>query len=69
MFFYGVIGGIGCGINYMVPLVCAWDHFPNKKGLMTGIIVGAYGFGSFIYTRIAKEIINPEGERANVPSG
>jgi len=54
MFFYGVIGGIGCGINYMVPLVCAWDHFPNRKGLMTGIIVGAYGFGSFLYSRIAK---------------
>tara|TARA_B110000285_G_C15057436_1_gene580398 strand:- start:916 stop:1077 length:162 start_codon:yes stop_codon:yes gene_type:complete len=46
---YGIMCGIGVGITYFVPLVCAWEYFPERKGLVTGIIVGAYGFGAFIY--------------------
>lgn len=37
--------------------------------MVTGIIVGAYGFGSFIYSRLAKEIVNFNNEKPNVPSG
>jgi len=48
--FFGCMGGLGCGINYIIPMVCAWEYFPEKKGLCTGILVGAYGLGSFIYT-------------------
>lgn len=46
---YGIMCGIGVGITYFIPLVCAWEYFPERKGLVTGIIIGAYGFGSFIY--------------------
>ena len=49
-FFYGFLSGIGCGINYFVPVVCNWEHFPERKGLMTGIMVGSYGIGSAIWT-------------------
>ena len=50
VFFYGVISAIGCGMNYFVPMVCAWEYFPNRKGLTTGILESAYGAGSFIWT-------------------
>jgi OFA family oxalate/formate antiporter-like MFS transporter len=53
LFFYGVMTGIGSGICYMVPMVCAWEHFPNNKGFATGVNLGAYGMGSFIFTRVA----------------
>ena len=46
---YGVMSGIGCGMNYLIPLVCCWEWFPHKKGLITGIMVGSYGFSSFIF--------------------
>lgn len=62
VFFYGALSGVGCGINYFVPLICSWEHFPEKKGLITGIMVGSYGLGSFIYTQISTKIVNPLNE-------
>jgi MFS transporter, OFA family, oxalate/formate antiporter len=56
---YGGLSGFGCSINYMIPLVCSWEYFPNKRGLVTGIIVGSYGLGSFIFTQISTHIANP----------
>ena len=66
---YGVIGALGCGLLYMVPLICAWDYFPESRGLVTGIILSAYGLGSFAYTLIAQAIVNPENSDAVIPSG
>jgi hypothetical protein len=45
---------------YFVPLVCAWEYFPHKKGLMTGIIIGAYGFGSFFFSLLSTKLVNPD---------
>lgn len=67
--FYGVIGALGCGICYMVPLVTATRWYPERKGMMTGIIVAAFGGGSAIYTIISKHIVNPETKGATVSSG
>lgn len=53
----------------MIPLVTAIEWFPERKGLMSGIIIGSYGLGSFIYTLLAKAIVNPENKAADVPSG
>ena len=46
---YCGLNGLGCGTCYFVALICSWEYFPNKKGLVTGIILGGYGFGSFIF--------------------
>ena len=50
IFFYGGFSGVGGGIMYMQPLICGWEHFPNNKGLITGITIGSYGMGSFIFS-------------------
>ena len=44
---YAGFNGIGCGMCYMVPLICGWEYFPKKRGLVTGIVISAYGFGAF----------------------
>lgn len=44
----------------MVPIVISWKHFPERKGLITGVILGCYGFGSFIYSQISRAICNPD---------
>ena len=61
------MSGIGCGMNYLIPLVCCWEWFPDKKGLMTGIIVGSFGAGSFIFIQVATFIVNPDNEDATIP--
>ena len=66
---YGVVGAAGCGILYMVPLVIGWQHFPKRKGLVTGMILSADGMGTFFYTLIAQNIVNPDNELPDVDSG
>lgn len=66
---YTGMNGLGCGTCYMVPLVCAWEYFPEKKGLMTGIIIGAYGFGSFGFSLLSTHLVNPTGANPDIVDG
>ena len=42
------------------------EYFPDRKGLVTGIIVGSYGLGSFIFNLVATKIVNPTGASADI---
>jgi hypothetical protein len=64
------IGGAGIGfcvkhffnIKYLSPLRLAWKHFPERKGMITGIIMTGFGIGTSILNYISKNIINPNNE-------
>jgi OFA family oxalate/formate antiporter-like MFS transporter len=56
---YASLFGIGIGFSYLTPLMCAWNHYPQKKGLVTGIILGSFGLGSFIFDLLSTYICNP----------
>jgi MFS transporter, OFA family, oxalate/formate antiporter len=43
---YGGIGGLGCGMVYVVPGACITKWFPEERGLANGVILGGYGLGS-----------------------
>jgi MFS transporter, OFA family, oxalate/formate antiporter len=43
---YGVIGGIGLGMGYIVPITVLVKWFPDRRGLITGIAVAGFGAGS-----------------------
>ena len=47
---YGVMGGVGMGFTYSTTIACAQKWYPHKKGLITGIIVSALGFGGVLFT-------------------
>lgn len=59
IFTYGILFGIGLGLCYTAPIVCAVRWFPTKSGLVTGIIVGGFGCGAFVFGYIASWIVNP----------
>ncbi len=63
---YGILGGIGNGMSYMIPLVCTWEYFPKRRGLVTGIIVSGYGLGSFISAQGSTLLVNPESKNATI---
>lgn len=50
----------------MVTLVCSWEHFPERRGLVTGIIEAAYGLGSFIFAQISSRIVNPNNDQPTI---
>jgi hypothetical protein len=61
---YALIGAFGSGMNYFVPLVCAWNYFPEHKGRITGVLMSAYGISSFFLTMLSTAIVNPNDEKA-----
>ena len=58
---YGVIGGIGLGFAYIVPVAVMVKWFPDKRGLMTGIAVGGFGAGALVTAPIATRLIQSVG--------
>lgn len=43
-FGYGVVGGAGAGLGYLLPVNVLLKWFPDKKGMATGLAI--MGFGS-----------------------
>ncbi len=58
---YGVIGGIGLGLGYIIPVAVLVKWFPDKRGLMTGIAVGGFGAGALVTAPIATRLIASVG--------
>jgi OFA family oxalate/formate antiporter-like MFS transporter len=58
---YGVIGGVGLGFSYIVPISVLVKWFPDRRGLMTGIAVGGFGAGALVTAPIATRLIQSVG--------
>jgi MFS transporter, OFA family, oxalate/formate antiporter len=42
----GLLGGIGVGLAYLVPITTGMLWFPRQKGLVTGVAVAGFGGGA-----------------------
>lgn len=71
MFTFAVILSIGVSLCYFPPLVAGWQWLPERKGLVTGIILGAFGLGSFVFSLVSIYVVNPTNELPTVvaPNG
>lgn len=58
---YGVIGGIGVGIAYGVPVAVAARWFPDRRGLAVGLTVLGFGFSAFVTANLADVLIDAYG--------
>ena len=58
---YGVIGGIGVGFGYIVPIAVLVKWFPDRRGLITGIAVGGFGAGALVTAPVATRLIQSVG--------
>ena len=57
----GVIVGAADGIAYIISLTNCIKWFPEKKGLVSGLSIGAYGLGSLIFKYINSGIMSSKG--------
>ncbi len=60
---YGVISGFGLGFAYIVPIAMLLKWFPDKRGLITGLAVGGFGFGAVLTSPVAQWLIEQDPER------
>ena len=58
---YGLIGGIGLGFGYIVPVSVLVKWFPDRRGLITGIAVGGFGAGALVTAPLATQLIQSVG--------
>lgn len=59
IFFYGVVFGVAIGFAYFIPMICGWEFFPTRRGMVSGVTLGGFGFGSFVFGFIAMALANP----------
>lgn len=54
---YGLLGGMGLGLGYIVPVATLVKWFPDRRGMITGIAVAGFGAGALITAPIASRLI------------
>jgi len=59
----GVCVGAGNGFAYVVPMAVGSKWFPDKRGLIVGLMVGGYGAGSGVFGPVASKLIEMIGWR------
>ncbi|HEU5382888.1 MAG TPA: MFS transporter, partial [Ktedonobacteraceae bacterium] len=59
---YGIIGGIGLGLGYIVALAMLIKWFPDHRGFITGLAVAGFGGGAALTGPIAaNSLLKPYG--------
>ena len=61
---YGLLGGIGLGLGYIVPVATLVKWFPDRRGMITGIAVAGFGAGALITAPVATRLIADTGAPA-----
>ena len=60
-FSYGLLGGAGLGLGYIVPVATLVKWFPDKRGLITGMAVTGFGAGALVTAPVAARLIDSIG--------
>jgi len=60
---YGVLVGFASGVGYVCPLGVGMKWFPEKRGLVTGLMVMGYGAGSALIAPLAGLLLHRYGWR------
>jgi len=58
---YGLLGGIGLGFGYIVPVAVLVKWFPDRRGMITGIAVAGFGAGALVTAPLTSWLIQNEG--------
>jgi OFA family oxalate/formate antiporter-like MFS transporter len=58
---YGVLGGVGLGLGYIIPLAVLIGWFPDKRGFITGLAVTGFGLGALATSPLAAGLIRSVG--------
>jgi len=57
----GILGGLGVGLAYLVPIATCVLWFPRHKGLVTGVAVAGFGGGAALVARLAGLLMDRHG--------
>ena len=54
--------GMGIFKGFLGPAIlrAGWSHLPERKGVVSGIIISGFGFGGFVFGIITSKFCNPD---------
>lgn len=58
---YGLLGGIGIGLGYIVPIATLVKWFPDRRGFITGVAVAGFGGGALVTAPVARILVRDVG--------
>ena len=61
---FGFVVGLGNGFGYATPIPVGSKWFPDKRGLVVGLMVAGYGGGSAIFIPLGNALVAGVGWRA-----
>ncbi len=61
---FGLVVGAGCGFGYVTPIGVASKWFPDRRGLVIGLMVAGFGAGSAILGPLVPGLIAAHGWRS-----
>jgi len=61
---FGILVGAGCGFGYVTPIAVASKWFPDKRGLVIGIMVAGFGGGSAMLGFLVPGLLAAHGWRS-----
>lgn len=59
--FYGLVGGIGVGLIYGVPIAVVARWFPERKGTFMGLTLAGFGLSPFVTAPLSRWLIDLYG--------
>jgi len=54
---YSIVGGVGIGFGYVTPVSTVAKWFPDKRGLVTGVVVMGFGVGAFVMSKVLAPLL------------
>ncbi|WP_044936476.1 MFS transporter [Pseudobutyrivibrio sp. LB2011] len=60
---FGVLAGLGAGFSYNAVMGSVTKWFPDKKGLISGILLMGFGIGAFIIGKVYAALLSSYGWR------
>ena len=63
---YSLLGGLGFGICYFVPILCAWSYFPTKRNLVAGSILCCFSLNAIVCSTVTTNMVNPMNEEPDI---
>jgi OFA family oxalate/formate antiporter-like MFS transporter len=58
---YGILGGAGLGLGYIIPVATLIKWFPDRRGMITGIAVAGFGAGALVTAPLAAHLLRAVG--------
>ena len=54
------------GFVYMAPIISSWSYFPEKKGMVSGLITGSLGVSAAFFDPLSTFLVNPDNESPDI---